>query len=198
MRRHEVTTLGAITRLKEDNSARPTCTSEQALVGAPVRDKRWDRLTTLCDSQKHTTCLDKHYNGRLKHSHSSTDQSTLCVHCCHMEHHGNSKGTGIQTTAISNTDSNTVRSPNISGQESREFQSLCIPHPRKKNIFFFKKILNPEHDFSELCTPRVQTITTSANHRYQRCATMMKFCDCVAQSAVNPFLEPLRSVRLCE
>ena len=52
MRRHEVTTLRAITRLKEDKSARPACTSEQALVSAPERDKRRDRLTILCDSQK--------------------------------------------------------------------------------------------------------------------------------------------------
>ena len=74
MRRHEVTTLRAITRLKEDNSARPTCTSEQALVSAPERDKRWDRLTILCDSQKHTTCLDIHYNACSKHCNSSTDQ----------------------------------------------------------------------------------------------------------------------------
>ena len=77
MRRREITTLRAITRLKEDNSARPTCTSEQALVSAPERDKRWDRLTILCDSQKHTTCLDIHYNVRLKHSDSSTDRNTL-------------------------------------------------------------------------------------------------------------------------
>ena len=76
MRRHEVTTLRAITRLKEDNSARPTCMSEQALVCAPERDKRWDRLTILCDSQKHTTCLDMHYSACLKHYNSSTDRNT--------------------------------------------------------------------------------------------------------------------------
>ena len=58
MRRHEVTALNAITRLREDNSARWTRTSEQALVSAPERDKRWDKFTILCDSQKHTTCLE--------------------------------------------------------------------------------------------------------------------------------------------
>ena len=47
-----------------------------------------------------------------------------------------------------------------------------------------------EQRFSELCTPQAQTITTSANHRYQRCATMMKCYDCVSQYAVNLFLEP--------
>ena len=52
MRRHEVTRLRPITRLKEDNSARPTCTSEQALVAAPERDKRWDRLTVPCGFSK--------------------------------------------------------------------------------------------------------------------------------------------------
>ena len=77
MRRHEVTTLRAITRLKEDNSARQTRTSEQALVSAPERDKRWDTLTILCDSQKNTTCLDIHCNACLKLSFSSTDQNTL-------------------------------------------------------------------------------------------------------------------------
>ena len=70
MRRHEVTTLRAITRLKEDNSARPTYTSQQALVSASERDKRWDRLTILCVCQKHITCLDVHYNACLKHSNS--------------------------------------------------------------------------------------------------------------------------------
>ena len=77
VRRHEVTTLRAITRLKEDTSARPACTCTQALVSAPERDKRWDELTILCDSQKQTTCLDIHYNACLKHSNSSTNQNTL-------------------------------------------------------------------------------------------------------------------------
>ena len=128
MRRHEVTTLRAITRLKEDNSARPTCTSEQALVSASERDKRWDRLTFLCDCQKHITCLDIHYNACLKHSNSSTNQNTLRIQLLfHMEHHGNSKGTGIQTIDTSNADSNMVRSPNVSAQLSQE---LCFPYPR--------------------------------------------------------------------
>ena len=51
-----------------------------------------------------------------------------------------------------------------------------------------------------LHTPREQTITTSANHRYQRCATMMKYYECVSQYAVNLILEPLtkraQSVRI--
>ena len=58
----------------EDNSARPSCTSEQALVSATERDKRWDSLTFLCDSQKHTTCLDIHCNACLKHLNSPTHQ----------------------------------------------------------------------------------------------------------------------------
>ena len=56
-----------------------------------------------------------------------------------MEHHGNSKETGIQPIDTSNTDSNTVRSPNVSAQESREFQSLSIPHPRENPML---RILN--------------------------------------------------------
>ena len=47
-----------------------------------------------------------------------------------MEHHGNSKGTGVQTIDTSNTDSNTVRSPNVSDQASHEFWLLCSPCPR--------------------------------------------------------------------
>ena len=75
MRRHDVTTLRAITRLKEDNSARPTCTCKQALVSALERDKRWDKLTIQCDSQKHITYLDIHCNACLKHFNSSIDQN---------------------------------------------------------------------------------------------------------------------------
>ena len=59
MRRHEFTALRAIARLKEDNSARQTRTSEQALVTVPERNKRWDRLTILCDSQKTNHSLQR-------------------------------------------------------------------------------------------------------------------------------------------
>ena len=60
---------------KGNNSARPKRTCKQALVSAPERDKRWDKLTILCDSQKHITCLDIHCNACLKHLNSSTDQN---------------------------------------------------------------------------------------------------------------------------
>ena len=74
MRRHDVTTLRAITRLKEGNSARPTCTCKQEVVSAPERDKRWDKLTIQCHSQKHITYLDIHCNACLKHFNSPLDQ----------------------------------------------------------------------------------------------------------------------------
>ena len=57
-----------------------------------------------------------------------------------------------------------------------------------------------ERRFSKLCTHRAQMITTSANHRYQRCAALMKYFDCVSHYAVNLFLEPFtkraQSVRI--
>ena len=92
MRRHEVTTLRAITRLKEDNSARPTRASEQALVSAPERDLRWERFTILCNSQKQTSRLDIHYSACLKHSDSPIDQNTLWFQLLFtLQHHGNSR-----------------------------------------------------------------------------------------------------------
>ena len=56
---------------KGNNSARKTCTCKQALV-TPERDKRWDKLTIQCDSQKHITI---HCNACLKHFNSSVDRN---------------------------------------------------------------------------------------------------------------------------
>ena len=39
------------------------------------RDKRWDKLAILCDSQKHITNLDVHCKTCLKHFNSSTNQN---------------------------------------------------------------------------------------------------------------------------
>ena len=38
-------------------------------------NKRWDKLTILCDSQKHITCLNIHCKACLKHFNSSIDQN---------------------------------------------------------------------------------------------------------------------------
>ena len=128
MRRHDVTTLRAIARLKQDNGARPTRASEQALMSAPERDKRKDKFTILSDSSKNITCLDIHRNARLKHSNSSTVQNTLSPTAAHMEHHGNSKETGIQTIQIP------TRSalPTFRLSSHRSCSHCAFPHPRTR------------------------------------------------------------------
>ena len=94
MTRHEVTTLRAITRLREDNSARPTRTSEQALVSAPELDKcSWDSFTILCDSRNHAS------NTIIPHQTQIHCESTAI----HLEHHGNSKETGVPTRSAHQT-----------------------------------------------------------------------------------------------
>ena len=67
-RHHSVSGKG-----KEDNSARPTRTSAtaldkglSALQSATSARQELDRFSILCDSQKHTTCLDVHYSGVLQ------------------------------------------------------------------------------------------------------------------------------------
>ena len=121
---------------KDDNSARPTHTSATALnrrLSAPRARHALHRSWTdssLCDSQKHTTCLDVHFSACLKHSNFLHRQNTVCPTAVHTEHHGNNKGTGIQTIGTTSSDSNTVRSPNVSDLKSREFQLLYSPYPR--------------------------------------------------------------------
>ena len=74
---------------------------------------------------KHTTCLEIHYRECLKHS-NFLNRSKHTV----SPTHGHCKVTGIQTIGTLNSDSNTVRSPNVSDQKSRDFQPLCCPYPR--------------------------------------------------------------------
>ena len=50
-----------------------------------------------------------------------------------MEHHGNSKGTGSRKMGTSRSDSNTVRSPNVSDPKSRKFHLFYSPYPRTCN-----------------------------------------------------------------
>ena len=64
-----MTTLRATRKGKQQYTCKP------ALVSAPERDKRWNKLTILCDSQKHITYLDIHCNACLKHFNSSIDQN---------------------------------------------------------------------------------------------------------------------------
>ena len=91
---HETTTLRAITKLgkgKEDNNARPTRTSATALnkrlsahQSATSARQELDKFTILCDSQKHTTCLDIHYNACLKHFNFLHRQNTVCPTAVHV------------------------------------------------------------------------------------------------------------------
>ena len=89
--------LRAIHRIKKGK--------QQALVSAPERDKRWDRFTT-------------------KHARRTLIPQQDILTAVLMEHHGNSKGTRTQTIGTTQSDSATVRSPNVSDPKSREFQLL--------------------------------------------------------------------------
>ena len=120
---------------KENNRARPTRTS----ATAPSRRSPAHKSATatgrsqtdfpFCVVLKFSTCLYIHYSVCLKHSNFlNRPKHTVSPTAFHKEHHGNSKGIKIQSIGTSNSDSNTVRSLNVSDQKSREFQPLCCPH----------------------------------------------------------------------
>ena len=80
-RHHSVSRKG-----KEDNNAHPTRTSAtaldrrlSALQSATSATQELDRFSILCDSQKHTTCLDVYFSACLKHSKIPSTDKTPCV-----------------------------------------------------------------------------------------------------------------------
>ena len=68
-----------MTTLRATRKGKQRCASNvHVQTGACQRTgarQSWDKLTTLCDSQKHITCLDIHCNECLKHFNSSLDQN---------------------------------------------------------------------------------------------------------------------------
>ena len=100
-------------------------------TGARLRQSGARQILRSLWFSKRTTCLDIHHSVCLKHCNFlNRPKYTVSPTAVYMEHQGKSKRTGIQTIGTSNSDPNTVRSPNVSDQKSWEFQPLCCPYPR--------------------------------------------------------------------
>ena len=125
---------GKIKWEKKTNNARATRRSATALnkrlsahQSATSGRQELDRFTSLCDSQKHTTCPDVHYSACLKRSNFLHQQNAVCptvVHvsssCCTLHIHAlalTKQSLGESVTAIS---SSTLRGRPSNGVCSRD------------------------------------------------------------------------------